>query len=312
MELTWKASEPASALYAANCLSAGLPVADARLAAAFAPGVEMVLAEFDACQAPTDRLLPILTGLAARGVDDNRQLVEQAITKLFGSRSPLSSSAGRLAGAIGGLKAAFHQAYRGTTGDDSRSLADELLLRGRPLVEQWETRGPGMLLAIARSTEENVLVQAAEIALAYPIVGGNGMAHRSLNAVTIEAVLANPFAELPEVVRLAWLLAQLNLDLPMYADHVSAPHRDALGQWALVPAVLAAAEYVELAPLTDGAIGRTLTAWRLVAADTTSDILAAQSATLLTWWQTYQAGQTPWAVALGALEQMLFPAVDQS
>ena len=90
MELTWKASEPANALYAASCLSAGLPVADARLAEAFAPAVEMVLAEFEACQAPADRLLPILTGLAARGVDDNRQLVEQAITKLVGSRSPLS------------------------------------------------------------------------------------------------------------------------------------------------------------------------------------------------------------------------------
>ena len=89
-------------------------------------------------------------------------------------------------------------------------------------------------------------------------------------------------------------------------------HRDAVGQWALVPAVLAAAEYVELAPLTAEALGRTLAAWRLVAAETTADILAAQSATLMTWWQTYQAGQTPWAVALGALEQMLFPPADQS
>ena len=59
MELTWKASEPASALYAATCLSAGLPVADTRLAEAFAPAVEMALAEFDACGTPADRLLPI-------------------------------------------------------------------------------------------------------------------------------------------------------------------------------------------------------------------------------------------------------------
>ena len=39
MELTWKASEPASALYAATCLSEGLAATDPRMAGAFAPAV---------------------------------------------------------------------------------------------------------------------------------------------------------------------------------------------------------------------------------------------------------------------------------
>ena len=126
MELSWKASEPANALYAASCLHAGLPIADTRLAEAFAPAADILLAEFAACNAPTNRLLPMLTALAARGVDDNRQLVEQALTKLVGGRSPLATATARLAGAVGGLKAAFHQAYRAIASDDSRSLADEL------------------------------------------------------------------------------------------------------------------------------------------------------------------------------------------
>jgi len=97
MELTWKASESASALYAATCLSAGLPVADARLAEAFAPALDFTLAEFVACGAPADRLLPILTGLSARGVEDNRQLVEQAIAKSVGNRMFVPATVGRLA-----------------------------------------------------------------------------------------------------------------------------------------------------------------------------------------------------------------------
>jgi hypothetical protein len=313
MQLTWKASEPASAIYAATCLSRGLPVADVRLAEAFAPAVDMLLAEFAACTAPADRLLPLLTGLASRGVDDNRQLVEQALTKLFGrlgDRSPLSASVGRLAGAIAGVKVAYQTAY-GKAAGDSRPLVDELALRSRPLVEQWESRGPGLLLQLARSTEEIVLVANAEIALVYPFVGGHGMAHHQLNCVTFEAVLTNPVESLPEVMRLSWLLAQLNVDLPMYSDHVSAARRDAVGQLALVPAVLAAAEYVELTHLSAETIGKTLAAWR-VNAVTRAEPVSTQSETLLNWWNTYQQGETPWAVALGALEQMLFAGADQS
>lgn len=309
MDLTWKASEPASALYAANCLHAGLPIADTRLAEAFAPAADVLLAEFAACQAPPDRLLPLLTALAARGVDDNRQLVEQAITKLVGSRSSLAVSVGRLTGAISGLKAAFHQAYRASASDDAPSLAEQLLLRGRPLADEWQTRGPGLLLQIARLTEKNVLAEAAEISLAYPLVGGNGLAHRSLNAVTIEAVLTNPVERLPEVVRLAWLLAQLNLDLPKYADHVSPSHRQVVGQWALVPAVLSAAEYVEIVPLNDESVATAIEAWRLTGGNAPTE---ESVATLMTWWQTYQDGSTTWAVALGALEHMLVPPADPS
>ncbi len=312
MELIWKASESASALYAATCLSQGLPVADARLAEAFAPALDVTLAEFTVCNAPANRLLPLFTGLAARGVEDNRQLIEQGLAKLVGSRSPLAASVGRLAGAIGGLKAGFQNAYRTIATTDSRPLVDELSLRGRPLVEQWEARGRGLLLQIARSTEENVVAAGAEVALVYPLVGGNGIAHRLLNAVTFEAVLTNPVEQLPEVVRLAWLLSQLNLDLPMYADHVSVARREVVGQWAMIPPVLSAAEYVELAPYSAESLGRTLAAWRLVDASIGEDEIAAKAGTLMTWWKTYQEGEISWAVALGALEQMLFPRPDQS
>lgn len=306
MELTWKASESASGLYAATCIRSGLPVADPRLAEAFVPSLEFALAEFDTCRAPADLLFPIMTGLAARGVEDNRQLVEQSFARLIGKDKLRPEAASRLATAVGGLKAAFLNAYHQTIADDSKPLVDELLLRGRPLLEQWEARGPGLVRQIARSTEENIVVDAAEVTLVYPIVGAGGIAHRAVNTVTFEAVLTNPSEILPEVLRLAWLLAQLNLDLPLYADNIAAEHRDAVAQWATVPPVLAAAEHVELIQLSEPSVAEAIRAWRLPAGGD------EQGATLLQWWTTYQEGGTPWAVALAALEQMLFGTTDSS
>ncbi|MGD9636048.1 MAG: hypothetical protein AB7G28_18035 [Pirellulales bacterium] len=306
MELTWKASESASGLYAAMCIHSGLPVADPRLAEAFVPSLDFALAEFETCRVPADVLLSVMTGLAARGVEDNRQLVEQSVARLIGKNSLNAAATSRIATAVGGLKAAFLSAYHQTIADDSKPLVDELLLRGRPLLEQWEARGPGLLRQIARSTEESIAVDAAEVTLVYPIIGGNGIAHRAVNTVSFEAVLTNPVESLPEVLRLAWLLTQLNLDLPMYADNIAAEHRDAVAQWATVPPVLAAAEYVELAPLSEQSLAEAIEAWRLPGGN------SEQAATLLEWWSTYQDGGTSWAVALAALEQMLFVAADSS
>lgn len=311
MELTWKASESASSLAAATCLSAGLPVADERLAAAFAPAVEVLLAEFAACGAAAEQLLPMLTGLAARGVEDNRQLVEQALTKTVGSRSPLAASLGRLAGAIGGLEAGFQNAYRAVAGADAPPPVDEVAQRGRWLIEQWETNGSGLLLQIARSTDATVIAATAEVALVYPLVGGHGAACRPLNSVTLEAVADNVNGQLPEVLRLAWLVGQLNLDLPMYADPVPPAHRVDVGACALVPPVLAAAETIEMATLSSQTLAAALSAWRLVPSPEPANVVASRADTLLTWWRTYDEGQTPWSVALAALDAMLFPTPDQ-
>jgi hypothetical protein len=308
MELTWKASEPASALYAANCLAERQPIADVRLGEAYAPVVAVALGELETCGVPPEPMLAVLAGLAAAGVDDSRQLVEQALRKLAGIGDTANPFIGRLAGAVSGLKSGFQNAHRATAANESSELVDELLLRGRPIFEQWDARGPGMLDQIARSTEERVLVPRADVVLVYPLVGGHGVAHRTVNVVTFEAVLANPVETLPEIVRMAWLLAQLNLDLPIYADHIPAAGRDSVGKLGVVPPVLAAAEYVELASFSVETLRQALTAWRVVGVEVSDPELSALADTLFNWWHTYQEGSTPWAVALAALEQMTIPA----
>ena len=123
-------------------------------------------------------------------------------------------------------------------------LLDELELRAGPLREQWEGRGPGLLAGICRLTEPGILVERADVLVVYPVAGGGGTAHREHNAVSIEAVLANPLPQLPEVARLAWLIAQLNLDLPRYTETLRGSRR--VAALATIPPTLAAAADVEL------------------------------------------------------------------
>ena len=305
MQLTWKASEPTSAFYAAQMLDAGHAAADAWLAEAFAPAIEVVRAEFEAAKLPVAPLFAQFTALAASGVEDNRRLVEQAWAKVLGRGAPQAMLLGRLAGTLGGLRAAFLAAYRANANVEQehfeQELVDELLLRGRPIMEQWEARGPGLLAQIRRNSEENLLVENAVIALVHPILGGHGLAHRAFNTVTFETVLTNPDESLPEMLRIAWLLAQLNLDLPMYAEHLPAERRDLVGQLALLPPVLAAAEHVELAPLNVATLEQSIGTWRIEGAGNPAET----ASTLLTWWDTLEQAATPWPVALAALDQML-------
>lgn len=304
MQLTWKASESTSALYAALVLSQDHAAADARLADAFAPALEIARSEFDAAKLPVTPFLSQLAALSASGVEDNRRLVEQACAKIIGRGTPQTALTSRLASTVGGLRAAFLAAYRATSLSDNRELVDELLLRGRPLMEQWDARGPGLLAQIRRSTEENLLVENATITLVHPVLGGHGLAHRALNTITFEAVLTNPDDALPETLRIAWLLAQLNLDLPIYCENLPAERRELVGQLALLPPVLSAAEHVELAPLHTSTLERAITLWRIDAARDPAET----AATLLTWWDTLQQAATPWPVALAALDQMLAPS----
>jgi len=120
------------------------------------------------------------------------------------------------------------------------------------------------------------------------------------NAVSFEAVLTNSVPQLPEVVRLAWLLSQLQCDLPVFSDHVNAQRLPHVAAFALLPAVLQAASEVELGPFSPEQIARAVDAWQLpkVANQDTTSVVHA-------WWQTYLADRPGWPVALMALDQML-------
>ncbi len=287
MQLRWKASFSATCLHAAACMHEGLPIADTAIATTLEPAIKALLRELNACSLPVDETLPLLVSLAAE-YENNRQLVEIVATRTVEANSLGTAAITRLAGCVADLEAALLR--------ESPMLVDELAVRGRPLREQWEARGPGLMRQVAMLTEESLLVPSGEIVLVSPIVGGHGRAHLRNNRVTFEAVLANPHAVLPETLRLGWLLAQLNFDLPCYSDSIAGPRLPLIAKLASVPLILAAAETVELAELSTATLSESLACWYLP-----TDLAAP----LQQWWGTYTTGKTRWTVALAALDAML-------
>jgi hypothetical protein len=221
-----------------------------------------------------------------------RLLVETAVTKTIGRGNRLEVIVGSIDACLAGVESAARSGIP--------NLNEELTLRERPLREQWEGRGNGLLCEIGRLTEESLVPERCEVLLVLPALGGAGEAHLAYNSVLIEGVLANPIAELPEVVRLAWLIAQLQLDLPKYSEEVEPQRLPDIGRLAMLPPALIAGEAMEFTRFTPELIGKAIAAWH-INPPPGSDIAALVGQ----WWQTYIETRPPWNVALAALDQIL-------
>ena len=289
MQLRWKASFSASCLHAAASMHEGLPIADSGIAQVLQPHVEALVEELNA-SGFIESALHELTSLAA-DYENNRQLVEVAGTRMLGAGTLAKDSAGRLAGCIADLESAWLR--------EQPQLVDELAVRGRPLREQWEARGPGLMHTVKKLAGEDFVASSAEVVLVSPIVGGHGRAHLANNRVTFEAMLTNPNPQLSEVVRLGWLLTQLHVDVPRFSESVPRQRLPGLARLATLPLILKAAEVVELATLDEAMVRHALDVWHL------ANIQDDTAEKLLEWWHALQTRETRWPVALAALDQMM-------
>ena len=291
MHVRWLASVSASCLHAASVAARGARLADARLAAALAAPAASLAGELQASGLDPQAFFEQAVPLAA-DFDNKVQLAERVLSKLRGPGDH-AALAGRLAAWFAQLEAAFQGAVPGAV--------DELELRSGPLREQWEARGPGLLAAIGRRTEPGLLAEAAEVVLVYPVAGGAATPHLASNKVVIEAVLTNPWAELPEIVRLGWLLSTLHHDLPMYSESISPGRLTRLAKLAMLPVALDAAAEVELAPGGPAPLAAAIAAWGLAerpAADSLANALER-------WFRTNEDSRPAWSVALAALQQLV-------
>jgi len=290
IELRWKTSVSASCLHAAACHRAGIPAADPHYAAALDEPSAALVGEIAHAGWPVDSVIAELAAFAPE-YENNRELVTRALTRL---RIPPNNGGTlvRVAGAIADLEAALVRSQP--------QLVDELAVRGEPLRQQWEARGPGLLREVVNLTDEGVVPDAAEVVLVLPYAGGHGMAYPRANRVTFEAMLFSLHADLPEVVRLAWLLAQLNSDLPRYSDALPPGHAAGAVGLAVATPVLAGAELVELARCDEATLAKALEAWRIPSLQP-----ADAAARLWVWWSTWLEHPKNWPVAVAALDQML-------
>lgn len=293
-EIRWLPSFSATCMHLAAGIVRGWPLADERLSPVQVPALALQQA-LEANRLPAARLWRLL-GAYSADIDSNRQLARITLAKAVGVGAHADRSLELLAGHIGAIEAAVTTAIP--------DLGEQLKLRVRPLQEQWQARGPGLLRLLAKQTDEKLLPEAAQVALMHPAFGGGGIAHLEQNVVCLEAMLANPYPEAPEVVRLAWLIGQLNCDLPLFSEGIPADRLPRVAALALVPPILAAAEEVELVRNSPELISALLTKWRVLGAEEASCAPA-----LDVWWQTLQDTRPAWPVALAALDQMLGPSL---
>ncbi|MEO8495298.1 MAG: hypothetical protein ABI614_09520 [Planctomycetota bacterium] len=291
MELDWVTHHLASCCYAAEGIARGLPLADSRLGEPFVDAVQALRQEISALRLPGRPFWSNLLAYAHQ-TDDRQTLVRTTLRKTIGIEAATDESVIALAGCLREVEQAARQALP--------QLLDDLTHRVRPLQSHWEARGPGLLHEIGRLTDERLLVERATVVAVHPAFGGGGSTSLATNAVRIEAVLTNVVDGLPEVVRLGWLLAQLNHELPMFSDRVHGSRLPLIAQLAMLPPTLQASETVELSQLTPFTLAAALPAWQFdIAAD--KDI----AATLLDWWNTYLDTKPAWNIALAALDHMV-------
>lgn len=286
LQLRWIASHSASCFHAVALIHDGVPFADSEWHAMLVEPTAALLEQLIATNLSPDRFLEHLVPQSA-GIDNNLQLARIACQKAQGPMPEQVIT--RLAGQIEAVEAA---ARRGAP-----KLLEELALRMGPLREQWDARGPGLIKRIADLTDPQLIAESADVVLVRPAAGGAGTAHLQYNSVRIEAVLVNPVAGIPEIVRLAWLLGQLQCDLPRFGESIPRSRLARIASLALAPAALAAGELVECCRADANSLAEALRAWRIPQ--------APDSRLLWDWWNSYQIDRPPWNIAIEALDKMV-------
>ncbi len=295
MQLRWIPNATANGLHIADC-AVRFPdqFAEASTLEAFRDDAVALASEvnrLDTYQA--SRFWPTLIANIAEQ-KSIQESVEQTLRRLTGSdcRDLLPVMVGKVID----LAAMFRRRYP--------RFDDQIAFRCRPLQEQWSGYGNGLFQQIKRMTTDDIVPEEARVIPLQPVLNGYGYAHMDSNLVWLEAVLTNPLSELPEVVRLAWVLSQINLELPRYSDAVGMGTLKRIAPLAMLPPVLAAAQVVELSRCTNEIAALAIEHWHIPIPTETS-VLDELVPTLMDWWETYLVSRPPWHIGIQALAKMI-------
>lgn len=289
VELRWLVDHSASVFHIAEVVARGVPLDDAELAQTLADAVHELQSRLDAAEVPERRFWDHLIPQSA-GIESYRELASIALTKTVGRHAE------DLQWDISAILAAIESAVRQLRPD----LIETVTRDTRAVREGWQTQGSTLLDEIGRLTQEELLVPAATVLPVYPALGGAGAAHLLYNSVRIEVLPSDPSVELPEIVRLVWLLSQINMDVPVLSETVHGSRLPMAAALSMLPPALVAAEQMGLTAFNKNTLAAAVQAWCPDA--TSQDDLAD---IVWRWWHAFLERRPAWSVGVGALDQML-------
>ncbi len=296
VKLQWASSPVVTGYHAAEALVRKQPLADVLLAGALSEPAEALSSALAVDVRHVRRFFLHLVPLSAR-ITGNLELARTTLTKVI-QRDHADALAFKYRGLLTDVENAFRR--------ELPRLEEQLPIRGDSLQEAWKEHGQHLMAEISRETEEGLFVEEAQVLLLHPVLGGlggGGQAHLPYNSVRIETVPEQPAIALPEVVRLAWLLSRLNLDLPRYSDLLDFRRVERVTALAMIPIVLAAAAEAKLVAgeeLGDALLAQALAAW--LPPDENPPGLADK---VRQWWEVYRDTRPPLGAGLGALDRLL-------
>ncbi|MGV3483089.1 MAG: hypothetical protein ACO1RT_01585 [Planctomycetaceae bacterium] len=301
--LRWTTGERLTPIHAARSFSLGVRGVDESIVR----GISGPMTELNHRLAAADLDLSIFWASLIRGVAAGETDLAACTASLTAAGcSPLSVDA--MASAIASRLAEVRLVHT----ERYPKLAEQLELRGRPLREQWDGYGAGLLKRIGKLTHSSFLPKQVTAILVSPYRGGDGGFDAREARIWIEAVLTNSVADVPEILRLVWLVSQVGLIEALsfgsedsHGDPWVAPARlPRVAALAMMAMTLEAGSYLELIPTPTHALPTAFAAaaqaWRIPLDPTTLG-------TLENWWKQFQDLQTTPPVTFKALDRMLHP-----
>jgi hypothetical protein len=284
MQISWHFDQWPSALHAAGAWWQGLRFVDAALAEAITGPCTDIVAALTELRCDIPHFWEHALAASNLAADE---LAQQTLVKILPPGELRLANAGRLTAALGRLHAAMVR--------HAPHLPDELSLRSGPLIEAWNARGPGMLRSMERLMRIAPAPRQARVQCVYPVLGGGGAALPAASLVTIEALLANPHPQLPETVRLSWLLGQLLIAAPSAGSSSERARQQQCVRLGCIPAALAAAEDVEWAQCNEATVCDAIKHWHLFSRKLNFPRWAKH---LGRWWESFQAREIDFAEAV--------------
>ena len=176
-------------------------------------------------------------------------------------------------------------------------LVDQLQLRAQPLKSQWDSYGPGLVREVDRriwgdQPPPRWSPGRVDALLVQPIRGGDGGFDAEQKRIWVEAMLTDADPEVPEVLRIVWLVTRLTIEL-----YLRDGSDDALADsWALVsvPIALEAGRELEIVNWPEAPIEKAMQVWHFGDTNVATKLGA--------WWRSHRDSAMPLPAALKILQ----------